>query len=295
MKYSLKQIAVFDAIASEESVSAAARKLSMTQSAVSMSLSQLESLLGRLLFTRQGNRLVLSHWGHWLRPRARKLLQDAKQIEFGLHDQHLLSGKLGLGASQTVAEHLLPNLIAALDQHFPELRLSLTVENSVQVIQGLLSYEYDLGIIEGRCDDSRMMYLPWLEDHLVVIAGPHHPYYRSREVTPSQLQQAQWLMREPGAGTRRVFDTAVHGVIDTVNVWKEYCQVNVLKALVKQGGYLSALPWLDVEREVQSGELVVLPTPSLQLKRRLAFVWRQDAPENPLRDVVVNEAKRLAR
>lgn len=58
MKYSLKQIAVFDAVASLESVSAAARKLSMTQSAVSMSLGQLENLLGRPLFIRQGNRLT---------------------------------------------------------------------------------------------------------------------------------------------------------------------------------------------------------------------------------------------
>ncbi|MCL1036588.1 LysR substrate-binding domain-containing protein [Shewanella submarina] len=295
MKYSLKQISVFDAIASEQSVSAAARKLSMTQSAVSMSLSQLESLLGRPLFTRQGNRLVLSHWGHWLRPRARKLLQDAKQIELGLHDQHLLSGKLGLGVSQTVAEHIMPNLIASLDQHFPELRLSLTVENSDQVIQGLLSHDYDLGIIEGRCDDSRMNYLPWIEDRLVVVASPHHAYCSQAEVTPIHLQQAQWVMREHGAGTRRVFNAAIHGVIDKVNVWKEYSQTNVLKALVKRGGYLSALPWLDVEKEVTAGELVVLATPSLKLERRLGFVWRQDAPDNPLRDVVVNEAKRLAR
>ncbi len=295
MKYSLKQISVFDAIASEQSVSAAARKLSMTQSAVSMSLSQLESLLGRPLFTRQGNRLVLSHWGHWLRPRARKLLQDAKQIELGLHDQHLLSGKLGLGVSQTVAEHIMPNLIASLDQHFPELRLSLTVENSDQVIQGLQSHDYDLGIIEGRCDDSRMNYLPWIEDRLVVIASPHHAYCSQAEVTPIHLQQAQWVMREHGAGTRRVFNAAIHGVIDKVNVWKEYSQTNVLKALVKRGGYLSALPWLDVEKEVTAGELVVLATPSLKLERRLGFVWRQDAPDNPLRDVVVNEAKRLAR
>lgn len=295
MKYSLKQIAVFDAIASEESVSAAARKLAMTQSAVSMSLSQLENLLERPLFIRQGNRLVLSHWGHWLRPKARRLLQDAEQIELGLHDQHLLSGLLNLGASQTAAEHLLPTLISSLDHDFPELRIGLSVENSDQVIQGVLSYEYDIGIIEGRCDDSRIQYMPWLDDHLVVIAAPEHPFAHLNKVSAMQLQQARWVLREQGAGTRCIFDAAIHGVIDRVNVWKEYSQISVLKSLVKHGVYLSALPWLDVVQDVSAGSLAVLPTPELDMHRQLAFIWRQDAGENPLRNCIISQGKKQVR
>ena len=73
MNATLKQLTVFDAVASQESVSAAARKLSLTQFAVSMSLSQFENVLDRPLFVRQGNRLTLSHWGRWLRPKAKRL------------------------------------------------------------------------------------------------------------------------------------------------------------------------------------------------------------------------------
>lgn len=83
MRYTLKQIAVFDAIAEYGSVSQAADYLSLTQSATSMSLSQLEKILGRSLFERQGKQMRLTHWGEWLRPRARRLLQDARQIETG--------------------------------------------------------------------------------------------------------------------------------------------------------------------------------------------------------------------
>ncbi len=91
MKYSLKQLAVFDTVADTGSVSIAAEKLCLTQSAASMSLSQLEKLLGRQLFERNGKQMMLSHWGTWLRPRAKRLLQDAKQIEMGFLEQHLLS------------------------------------------------------------------------------------------------------------------------------------------------------------------------------------------------------------
>lgn len=291
MKYSLKQLAVFDAVASQESVSAAARKLSMTQSAVSMSLSQFESVLDRPLFTRQGNRLTLNHWGRWLRPKAKRLLQDAQQIEFGLHDQQIISGNIVLYSSQTAAEHILPNLISKIDSDFPELRIELMVVNTDHVIKSLLNHECDLGIIEGRNDDDRLHKKTLIDDHLVVFTNPHHPYAKSKVVSLAQLEQGKWVIREIGSGTRRIFDGAIHGLIDNLHVWKAYESVPVLKAMVRNGFYLGCLPYLDVAQEVENGHLVILPTPQLDMKRSLAFVWRKDAGENPLRDCILAEAR----
>ncbi|MBV7315553.1 LysR substrate-binding domain-containing protein [Shewanella sp. NIFS-20-20] len=295
MKYSLKQIEVFDAIASQESVSAAARKLMMTQSAVSMSLSQLENQLGRPLFSRQGNRLVLSHWGHWLRPKARNLLNDARQIESGLHDQHVICGDLNICASQTAAEHLIPELISKIDSDFPQLQLHINVENTQTVIQRLLNFDVDLGVIEGRSDDTRLVTLPWVDDHLVIVGAPEHPYANRAHVSVEQLAVAKWVLREPGAGTRRIFDGAIHGKIDKLNVWREYEQVSILKALVKGSSYLSALPWLDVIDDINSGELALITTPELDMQRSLSFIWRNDNNDNPLRECVLAQAKRLAK
>ena len=293
MKYSLKQLAVFDAVASQGSVSAAARKLSMTQSAVSMSLSQLENVLDRPLFTRQGNRLALSHWGRWLRPKAKRLLQDAQQIQMGLHEQQIISGSIVLFSSQTAAEHILPNLISKIDSDFPELRIELTVENTGHVIQCLLNHECDLGIVEGRNDDSRIYQKKLIDDHLVVFTNPHHPFANKDNVSLAQLEQAKWVLREIGSGTRRIFDGAVHGLIDNIKVWKAYESVAVLKKLVENGFYLGCLPYLDVAKEVENGQLVILPTPQLDMKRSLSFVWRKDAGDNPLRDCILAEARRL--
>jgi len=293
MKYTLKQLSVFDAVASQESVSAAARKLSLTQSAVSMSLSQLENLLDRPLFIRQGNRLTLSHWGRWLRPRAKRLLQDAMQIELGLHDQQIISGSFSLSVSQTFAEHLLPGLISKIDTDFPELRIDLGIENTEHVVQGVTNHDYDMGIIEGRNDDSRIYQKNLLEDHLVVICSAFHPYVKHKKVNIAQLEQAKWILREQGAGTRRIFDGAVHGLIENVDVYKEYESVGVIKALVQNGTYLGCLPYLDVVSDVEQGKLVILPTPELNMTRNFAFIWRKDAGDNPLRECIVAEAKRL--
>jgi DNA-binding transcriptional LysR family regulator len=69
--------------------------------------------------------------------------------------------------------------------------------------------------------------------------------------------------------------------------------VSIIKALVKNGSYLGCLPYLDVEREVKKGSLVIVPTPDLNMRRSLSFLWRKDAGDNPLRECILTEARRL--
>jgi len=293
MRYTLKQLAVFEAVAAYQSVSSAAERLALTQSATSMSLAQLERLLGKPLFERQGKCMCLTHWGRWLRPRAQKLLRDAQQIELGFAGQHLISGELSLGSSQTAAEHLLPQLISNIGSDFPELRIQLGVENTNRVIQGVLNYEFELGIIEGRCDDSRIHQEVWLKDHLVIVASANHPYSTSKQTSLTQLAHARWVLREQGAGTRAIFEAAIHGRIENLDVWREYESVPILCALVRNGAFLSCLPYFDVADAVNKGELVVLNVPELNMARTLSFIWRDDVTENPLRECLINEAKHL--
>ncbi|EKO3508540.1 LysR family transcriptional regulator [Vibrio fluvialis] len=293
MRYSLKQLAVFEAVADCGSVSAAADKLALTQSATSMSLAQLEKMLGRPLFERQGKQMALTHWGMWLRPKAKKLLQDAQQIEMGFYDQHLLSGEIRLGASQTPAEHLVPDLISIIDSDFPEIRIELGVKSTQGVIEGILDYKYDLGIIEGRCDDNRIHQEVWCRDHLTVVASAHHPFAKRDFVSLAQLEQAKWVLREHGSGTRKTFDSSIHKLIADLDVWREYEHVPVLRSLVSNGSYLTCLPYLDVERYIQSGQLVALNVPELNMERTLSFVWRADMSENPLAECIKREGLRM--
>ncbi|WP_122031967.1 LysR substrate-binding domain-containing protein [Aliivibrio sp. EL58] len=293
MRYSLKQLAVFDAVATTGSVSQAAEMLSLTQSATSMSLSQLEKMLGRSLFERNGKRMALTHWGVWLRPKAKKLIHDAQQIELGFYDQHLISGELSLGASQTAAEHLVPNLISNIDNDFPEIRISLGVKNTSGIINGVLDYKYELGIIEGRCDDSRIHQEVFCTDHLIIVAAAHHPFAKHEKVSLAQLEQAKWVLREHGAGTRTIFDSAIHDKIPDLDVWREYEYVPVLRTLVANGQYLSCLPYLDVVKYIERGELVALNVPELNMERTLSFIWRSSMDQNPISSCIRREGIRM--
>jgi DNA-binding transcriptional LysR family regulator len=229
----------------------------------------------------------------WLRPKAKRLLQDAQQIEMGFYEQHLLSGNVKLGASQTPAEHLVPDLISIIDNSFPELRILLNVKSTDSVIQGVLDYKYDLGIIEGRCDDNRIEQEVWCRDHLTVVAAAHHPFAKHKTVSLAQLEQARWVLREHGSGTRKIFDSSIHHLIEDLDVWREYEHVPVIRSMVANGQYLTCLPYLDVERFIDSGQLVALNVPDLNMERTLSFIWRADMVENPLIECIKREGLRM--
>ncbi|MCE0495875.1 LysR substrate-binding domain-containing protein [Vibrio salinus] len=289
MKFSLKQLAVFEAVCETGSVSQAADKLSLTQSATSMSLAQLEKILGRPLFERHGKRMSLTYWGMWLQPRVKRLLQDARHIESGFMDQQVMSGLLRVSASQTPAEYLMPELISFLNQTYPELRLDFSVYSTHNVISELLNYQCDLGIIEGRCDDQRLMQQEWCKDRLVIVCSAEHPYAGNPEISLSMLENSSWVLREQGSGTRAVFDSAIFSHIRHLNVWREYDFVPVIKSLVINSECLSCLPYLEVKKSVDTGQLAILNTPELNIERTLSFVWRVDSKDNPLIECVRRE------
>lgn len=290
VKYSLKQLAVFDAISECGSVSLAAEKLSLTQSATSMSLAQLEKVLGRPLFERQGKKMSLTYWGMWLRPKAKRLIQDAQHIEMGFLDQKIVSGHLRIAASQTPAEHLMPKLICLLDKKYPELRIEFSVKSTHTVIEELLDYQIDFGIVEGRCDDTRLVQEIWCKDQLVIACAADHPLAGDSLVTMPQIEQYRWVLREPGSGTRAVFDSAIIPKLQHLNVWREYDYIPVIKALVKSSTYLTCLPYIEIKPEIDRGELVMLHCPELTMERPLSFVIRADMADSPLAVCVRQEA-----
>ena len=292
MKFSLRQLQVFQLVAEFKSVSAAAKELHMSQSAASMALSQLETLLENPLFERQGRRLELNNWGNWLRPHVNELLNSCKTIELGMKEMDLVSGQMDIGASQTPAEHMLPSLISEMDRSFPRLDIKLNVENTEHVIAGLMDYRYDLGIIEGHCDLASISRQVWFQDELVIFASTQHPYAKQDFTRISQLDMAQWILREHGAGTREIFDHHIHEHIEQVKVHREYEQVNVIMQMVADNAYLGCLSKHSVMPMIEAGKLKILNVPELNMKREISFIWRNQEMESSARSAIIRAARK---
>ena len=209
MKYSLRQLEIFVAISRTESVSRASEALSLSQSATSTALSELERQFDLQLFDRVGKSLRINETGQQLLPRAVELLDRAKEIE-NLLQGHAGFGHMRIGATLTVGNYLATILVARFLQEHPESRIQLKVHNTSTIVQQIANHELDLGLIEGDCNHPDIEVQPWIADELVVFSAPDHPLASQRKVSLERLLQVDWILREKGSGTRETFDRAFH-------------------------------------------------------------------------------------
>lgn len=269
VRITLKQLEVFIAVAQSGNVTRAAESLSITQSATSMSLSDFETQLGRKLFDRVGKRLQLNDAGRLLLPKALDAIARIQEIEAMAASDAPLIGQLRIGASLTIGNYMLPGLIGSFMRTHAGAHVTLDVANTRHVIKALEHFQIDIGFIEGFCHEPGIEVIPWCRDELVVFAAANHPLARQKAITPDDLAATDWILREPGSGTREVFDNAVLGRIPRLNLLMEFSHTEALKRAVETGIGIGCASRRTLEESLGRGSVVVLPTPFLNLEREL--------------------------
>ena len=276
MRITLKQLDVFSAVAREGSVTRAALWLNLTQSATSMALADLESQLGEKLFDRIGRRLQLNDLGARLLPLAQETVARAREIEDLAAGNSPGLARLRLCASLTVGNYLMPGLIADFMQQHPEAEISLDVGNTRHVIESVRQFTCDVGFIEGFCHDPDIDVLPWISDELVIFTGSAHALASRAVVTPADLAAEAWILREPGSGTREVFDNAVAGQLPGLQVRLELGHTEAIRRAVEAGMGIGCASRLTLQEALASGSVHVLETPFLDLRRSLFIVCHRN-------------------
>lgn len=173
MRFTLRQLEVFLAVAHHQSISRAADELAMSQSAVSGSLKELEQKHSAQLFDRVGKRLQLNELGARLRPSCEALLVQAAELEQEFTQQRRAS-EIRVGATLTVGNYLCVELIDRYRQRTGEGRVHLEVANTRHIVRELLDFNIDLGMIEGEVQHPDLDVIPWQSDELVCICAPAH-------------------------------------------------------------------------------------------------------------------------
>lgn len=271
MRITLKQLSVFAAVAKHENISLAAQDIALTQSAMSMALKELENQLNTPLFHRQGKRLKLNPAGIALQPKVQQLLQLAEEIEL-MASQDQLAGHLRVGASNTIGNYLAPIIIAEFLTCNPHVKIDLKVANTRQIIEDALHLRIDIGLIEGLCDSPSLRRTAWRRDDLKIFCSAQHPLASKKNINYQDLSDAAWILREQGSGTRAIFRNAIHDRFQPSGQLLELGNNEAIKQAVKTGFGISCLSGLAIETELQSGELVELSVPMLDLQRQLFII-----------------------
>lgn len=275
MRYTLRQLDVFLAVAHHENVTRAAEQLAMSQSAASGALKDLEQQFDVQLFDRVGKRLQLNELGRLLRPKAESLLEQAREFEQELI-KHKRVGRLKLGATLTIGNYLAVALLAEFLAREPGAEVSLEVANTRAITQQVLNYEIDLGLIEGELNHPDLEVIRWCDDELVVFCAPDHPWAKRKKLTDKDLLEAHWIVRESGSGTRQGFDRAMYGLLPDLTIGLELQHTEAIKRAVRAGMGVSCLSRITLEDAFAQGTLVPLSVPHRDLKRAFYFIIHKE-------------------
>lgn len=275
MRYSLRQLEVFTAIAYEQNLTRAADQLAMSQSAASSALKDLENQFGLQLFDRIGKRLQLNEQGRLLRPKAEALLAQARDFERSLM-QHAEAGPLNVGATLSIGNYLAVGLMAKYMARYPQAPVTLDVGNTRHIAEKVLNYELDVGLIEGEINHPELDIMPWRSDELAVFCHPQHPLaqrlQQGHAITDDDLRQAQWILRETGSGTRQAFDRAMHGLLPDLHIALELQHTEAIKRAVEADLGIACLSMITLSDAFKRGSLVHLPVPARDFNRQLYLI-----------------------
>ncbi|SFE81781.1 LysR family transcriptional regulator [Paracidovorax wautersii] len=284
MRLTLRQLLIFTAVADTGSTTAAGERVSLSQSATSGALNELESLLGAQLFDRIGKRLLLNDNGRALLPQARSLLDGAQEIEsrFGLGSTGPATAplvtRLRVGASTTIGNYVLPALVAGYSRTWPGTAVDVVIGNTRDIAAAVTRLEVDIGLIEGPCHEAELRVTPWLQDELVIVAAPTHALVQEgvqARVPLKALRQARWLLREPGSGTREAVEHVLLPHLHHLDGDMQPGSTEAIKQATAEGLGLACLSLCAVQDLVTLGRLVVLRTTLPRLTRRFYLVHHQ--------------------
>ena len=205
----LDQLRIFVAVAERQHVTRAAQALNLAQSAASAAIAALEAQYATPLFHRVGRGIELTEAGRVFLGEARAVLARAEAAELALAELGgLRRGVLNVHASQTIASYWLPRHLVAFHRAWPDVEIRMTAGNTAQVAAAVADGAAELGFVEGAVAHAALIGTVIARDRLVLVVGPEHPWARAEAVAPADLLRTEWVLREPGSGTRSAFETA---------------------------------------------------------------------------------------
>ncbi len=272
MRYTLRQLEVFLAIAKHKNTSRAAEALHMSQSAVSAALQALEKNHDVQLFDRQGKRLELNAVGKTLRGSAEALLAHAEEFNRQLLDHNQI-GHLKIGASYTIANYHAVTYLADYLDEFPDAEVEFVAGNSPDIVAAVLNYEVDLGMIESEINHKSLLAIPWIDDELVIFCSASHPLAQKKNLTTGDLVNARWILREADSGARQTFDRAFQKQLPKLDIYLEFKHNEAIKRAVESGLGIGCLSEKVLEGNFRDGTLVPLAVPKQhRMQRRFYFI-----------------------
>jgi DNA-binding transcriptional LysR family regulator len=280
LDYRLK---VFDTVARRLSFTKAADELCITQPAVSRHIKKLERDFRAKLFERKGNGIVLTQTGRLVLKHTSAMRGISLKLEYEISQlNQIKKGTLRIGASTTIAQYVLPSLLAGFHETFRDISLSMLNANTELVERALLDREIDIGMIEGESKRRDFHYQPYATDEIVLVTDTKNHRANKGIISIDKLVSIPMLLREPGSGTLEVLSRALkkNGIkLSELKTEMTLGSSEAIKSYLKQSDCMAFISRHAILDEIESGSLKIIGIENFSIKRRFLFITPQGPPE----------------
>lgn len=277
------RLKVFYSVAKNLSFTKASQELFVSEPAITKHIRELESLYQTRLFNRLGNKISLTESGYVLLEHCERILSEYRKLEYDMHLLHNeYNGQLRLGASTTIAQYVLPPILAGFTEKYPKITVSLIDTNSRNIEQALQEHDIDLGMVEGVFRLPNLKYEPFLHDELVPVVCASSPLAAKDSLTLDELREIPLVLRERGSGTLDAIEMALseQGLkLSSMNVRLHLGSTESIKQFLRNSSTMGIISLQAILRELRDGEFKIIDVNGLQIKRHFCFVYLQGQEE----------------
>ncbi len=274
------RLVVFQSVARNLSFTKAANELFVTQPAITKHVKELESEFSIKLFDRVGNKVVLTPAGATLFSYTEQIAALHNEIKFELSQlKGNVEGTLRIGASTTIAQYVIPPVLAKFYHQFPEIKLSLINGNTEYIEQRLLKNEIDIGIVEGKPTNQDIRYAPFLNDELLAFTSAQNSII-SETVSKEEFLSLPFVLRERGSGTLEIIEKRLQNHSITakqMNVLMFLGSTEAIKSFIKTGNGVGIVSRFAIEPELDAGVFRVINCGNIKFLRQFYFI----SPQGP--------------
>lgn len=269
----LSNLRVFLVAAEELNFSKAAKRLHMSQSAVSQNIQAMERAYNTELFIRGGRSVELSEAGHAILPLVREVLLAARLLEDGMQEiNNQVGGDLLIGCSTSAGRYLLPILLAEFRNEYPAVHPRVRVIGRDAVVEKLVNRIIPIGVASCQIEHRDIVSVPFFDDRIVLIVHPDHPWADYGHALPSDLIDQPIVKCEESSGT---CETVLDGLkqyqitVDSLNVVMELGSLEAVAMAVERGVGIAFVSEMIAARGLALGRLKRVEVEGMDLRRQI--------------------------
>ena len=273
------RLKVFRSVALNLSFTKAAQELFISQPAISKHIQELESEFHTRLFDRMGNKISLTHAGQLLLDDCEPILKGYQKLDFDMNAiRKKYNGELRIGASTTIAQYVLPEILADFINRYPNTSVSMLSGNSREIETALLSDRIDIGMVEGIISQPQLKYSTFMDDELVAIVNSKNQLCQKEEISLSELRELPVVLRERGSGTLDVIENSLqkHGMsLSDMNIVMYLGSTESIKQFVGHSDSIGIISVRSVSKEILRGDYKIIELQDTKLERQFRFVEKR--------------------